>query len=460
MISKLQTYFIETWGCPMNVHDSERLEEHLRRAGLSPAEDSGTADIVLLNTCAVREKPVQKIHNRILQLAGQEDPPAIAVCGCVAQQEGEALLARSPQVALVLGPRKIERLPELLERVAAGERLVAAGFEDDPPAQPHLGYRASPFRGFVTVTEGCDEFCTFCVVPYTRGREASRPSRAILSEVVHLDAAGFSEVVLLGQTINSYRCPETGMGFAALLDAVASRREIPRIRFLTSHPRHFDDPLIETIARHANLSRYLHLPFQAGSDAILARMKRRYTRDEYLALIERIRRAVPDANLSTDVIVGFPGETEADFLQTLDLLETVRFGQVFAFAFSPRPRTPAARYADAVPAEVKRERLHQLFELTGRIERELNETLVGSIQDVLIEGESRRSADEWQGRGEDSRVVNFPKAGDDRPGDIVPVRITAAAAHSLHGEREPGPARHRCPERPADAPRAALPVAG
>ncbi len=441
---RLRTYFIETRGCPMNVHDSERLEGQLIASGLRPAADAGSADLVLLNTCAVRERPVQKIHGRIDQLARLPRPPAVAICGCVAQQEADALLERSASVVLVLGPRKVGRLAGLLHRVEQGERLVVTGFDETPGGDPHLGHHATPYRGMVTVTEGCDEFCTYCVVPYTRGREASRPVNAIAAEVGHLVAGGVSEILLLGQTINSYRCPQTGVGFAALLDRLASAGpHIPRLRFLTSHPRHFDDLLIETIAAHPHLSRYLHLPVQAGSDAVLSRMKRRYTRAEYLELIERIRQAVPEANLSTDVIVGFPGETEADFLQTLDLLETVRFGQVFAFAFSPRPRTPAARYADAVPEPVKKERLHRLFEVTDRIERELNETLVGTVQEVLIEGDSRRSGAEWQGRGADNRVVNFAKVGDDRPGDIVPVRITAAAAHSLHGDRIPAEPYHR-----------------
>jgi len=440
---RLRTYFIETRGCPMNVHDSERLEDQLLGSGLLPAEDAGSADLVLLNTCAVRERPVQKIHGRIDQLARLPKPPAVAVCGCVAQQEADGLLERSERVVLVLGPRKVDRLAGLLPRVKEGERLVVTGFDEAPPEDPHLGHRATPYRGMVTVTEGCDEFCTFCVVPYTRGREASRPADTIIAEVEHMLAGGVSEILLLGQTINSYRCPRTGVGFAGLLHRLASGPDIPRLRFLTSHPRHFDDRLIETIAEHQHLSRYLHLPVQAGSDTVLSRMKRRYTRAEYLELIERIRRAVPEANLSTDVIVGFPGETESDFLQTLDLLETVRFGQVFAFAFSPRPRTPAARYPDAVPAPVKKERLHRLFEVTDRIEHELNEALVGTIQDVLIEGDSRRSETEWRGRGADNRVVNLPKEGTDRPGDIVPVRITAAAAHSLHGERVPGEPYHR-----------------
>ncbi len=447
---RLRSFFIETWGCPMNVHDSERLADHLLRAGLTEASSSSEADLILLNTCAVREKPAQKIRNRVDQLSGTGNRPAIAVCGCVAQQEGQAFLEQSDSVVLVLGPRRLDQLGALLPRIAAGERLVVTGFDEAPPEDPHLGFRATPYRGMVTVAEGCDEFCTFCVVPYTRGREASRPLETVLAEVRYLVMGGVSEILLLGQTIDSYRCPRTGTDFAGLLAAVAEFPDLMRLRFLTSHPRHFNDRVIDVLTRYPHLSRYIHLPFQAGSDRVLARMKRRYTRGEYLDLIARIRRAIPSANLSTDVIVGFPGETEDDFSQTLELLQYVRFGQVFAFAYSPRPRTPAARYEDQVPETVKSDRLRRLFELTDRIERELNESLVGTVQEVLIDGDSRRSARDWQGRGADNRVINFPKTGDDAPGDIVPVRITAAGAHSLYGERLPGRPIHRF--RPASMP--------
>jgi tRNA-2-methylthio-N6-dimethylallyladenosine synthase len=254
--------------------------------------------------------------------------------------------------------------------------------------------------------------------------------------VHHLAGRGLREIELLGQTINAYRCPLGGGDFADLLDAVARVPGLERVRFITSHPSYFTDRLIDVLARHSKVSRYLHLPFQAGADEVLRRMHRRYTREEYLALVSAIRRAVPDVNLSTDVIVGFPGETEADFMQTLDLLETVRFGQVFAFAFSPRPNTPAARYRDQVPDAEKKIRLHRLFELTDRISVELNEALVGTTVPVLIDGDSRRDANDWQGRGEDNRVVNFPKTGHEGVGDTVGVRILRASAHSLGGEVE------------------------
>ncbi len=442
-----RTYSIETWGCQMNHHDTERLAGFFEQAGFQASDDPRKAGIVILNTCSVREKPVQKLLSRIGELSNQSPQPRIGVCGCVAQQEGEELLTRSPAVAFILGPGQVHRLPEALDALSRNQRIVLTGF--DPEAEYNFTtiFRKSSTRGMVTVIEGCNEYCTFCVVPYTRGPEISRPMDDVLREVRGLAASGLREIELLGQTINAYRCPVTGAGFPELLEAVARIEGPQRVRFITSHPRLFDDRLIEVLARYPHLSRYLHLPFQAGSDRILRRMRRRYTRQEYLDLVHRIRAAVPEINLSTDVIVGFPGETEEDFAETLDLLEEVRFGQVFAFAYSPRPRTPAARYADQVPPEVKKARLAALFERTDAISAELNRQLVGSLLPVLIDGESRRSPDDWQGRSEDNRVVNFPKTPGSGVGEIVRVRITRATAHSLYGE---------C----VDPPVVALPLAG
>jgi len=418
----------------MNRHDSERLEGCLRRCGLASAPSAAAADVVVLNTCSVREKPVQKIISRIGELAKRPSVPVIGVCGCVAQQEGEQLLSRSPAVGFVIGPGQIPRIGEALEAVISGETSVITGFDSDTPYDFEAIHRSGSTRTMVTVIEGCDQYCTFCVVPYTRGREMSRPLDEVLEEVQRLARAGAREVELLGQTINAYRCPRSEADFAHLLDVVARVDGLDRVRFVTSHPRLVDDRLIEVMVRHESVSRYLHLPFQAGSDRILKRMHRRYTRQEYLDILARIRAAIPRVNLSTDVIVGFPGETEDDFQQTMDLLEEVRFGQVFGFVFSPRPHTPAARYADTVPEAVKKRRLHGLFKVTDRISLELNQELVGTVVGVLIDGTSRRSEADWQGRGEDNRVVNFPRQGNESIGDIVPVRITRAGAHSLYGE--------------------------
>jgi tRNA-2-methylthio-N6-dimethylallyladenosine synthase len=432
----MRSFFIETWGCQMNHHDSERLEGQLRRHGLEPATEAERADLILLNTCSVRDRPVRKIASRIGELGRRSPAPMVGVCGCVAEQEGRALLDRSPLVRFVLGPGQIGRLGEALHAVARGDRPLLVGFDHASEVDRREVARRSRTRGMITVIEGCDEFCTFCIVPYTRGRERSRPMTEIIDEARGIVAGGAREIELLGQTINSYRCPVSGAGFAELLDAVAELPGLDRIRYVTSHPRHFDDRLIDVLARRPAVSRYLHLPVQSGSDRVLRRMHRRYTREEFLALVSRIRSAVPAINLSTDVIVGFPGETDEDFVATLDLIERVRFGQVFGFAFSPRPRTPAARYPDQVPEALRNERLQRLFQLTDRITLELNRSLVGTLSRVLIDGRSRRDPEVWQGRGEDNRVVNIPRTGGETIGDVVEARIVRAAAHSLIGEVE------------------------
>jgi tRNA-2-methylthio-N6-dimethylallyladenosine synthase len=429
----MRSFFIETWGCQMNQHDSELIEGQLREHGMIRAETADQSDLVILNTCSVRERPMLKIVSRIGALEKLPEPPVIGVCGCVAQQEGSSLLKRSPRVGFVLGPGQIGRVGEAVASVRQGERAVLTDFDAEREFNFNTIFRKSETRGMVTVVEGCNEFCTFCIVPYTRGREVSRTLDEVLAEVRFLAANGLKEVELLGQTINAYSCPSSDAVFADLLESVAAVPGIHRVRYITSHPRHFDDRLIDVIASNPTVSRYLHLPFQAGSNRILKKMHRRYTREDYLELIQRLRDAVPDINLSTDVIVGFPGESEGDFKQTLDLLERIRFGQVFAFAFSPRPRTPAARYDGMVEEETKKTRLHRLFEITDRISSELNQDLIGATVPVLIDGDSRRDSRHWQGRGDDNRVVNFPKTGREVIGDIVEVRIERAGAHSLAG---------------------------
>jgi tRNA-2-methylthio-N6-dimethylallyladenosine synthase len=437
----MRSFFIETWGCQMNQHDSELIEGQLREHGMAAASAPSDADLVILNTCSVRERPMQKIVSRIGALAKFPHPPTIGVCGCVAQQEGVALLTRSQRVGFVLGPGQIGRVGEAVRAVEQGGRPVLTGFDAERDHNYHSIFRKSSTRGMVTVVEGCNEFCTFCIVPYTRGREVSRTLKDVIAEVRQLAAAGLQEVELLGQTINAYRCPETGSDFADLLAEVAVTPGLARVRYITSHPRHFSPRLIDVLSAYPQVSRYLHLPFQSGANEILHRMHRRYTREEFLELVVRLREAVPDINISTDVIVGFPGETEGHFAQTMDLLAEIRFGQVFAFAFSPRPRTPAARYENHLSESAKKERLHRLFALTDQISSELNQELVGSEVSVLIDGDSRRDSEHWQGRGEDNRVVNFAKCGREEVGDIVDVRITRAGAHSLVGERCSGDGR-------------------
>ena len=435
----LSSYYVETWGCQMNVLDSQHLAGVLERQGLSPSGAPETADVVLLNTCSVREKAVQKVLSRLGELDHLRQrgghPKVVGLCGCVAEQEGARLLARSRVLSFVLGPGKFSQLPGLLDQVEAGSRPVVQGFEgSERDYDADLIVRPSSARQFVTAIHGCNQHCTFCVVPYTRGREVSRPLAEIVSEVRRLVELGAREVTLLGQTINAYRCPVSGADLAALLAAVGAIDGLWRVQFITSHPAFFTPRLIEALGQTPRLGSYLHLPFQAGSDRILKRMHRRYTSQQYRDLIAAIRAAAPSLTLSTDVIVGFPGESEEDFAETLRLVEELRFGQLYGFIYSPRPRTPASRYPDAVPREVAGERLERLFELQGEIQLALNQSLIGSRVEVLIDGPAKRGA-LWHGRGADNRVVNMPPWEGIAAGQPVQVTIVAATAHALFGER-------------------------
>lgn len=445
----MKTYWIETWGCQMNVLDSEYLAGMLQASGLAPVDDPKEADVVLLNTCAVREKAVQKVLSRLGELrflkqaAGK--PEVIGLCGCVAEQEGARALAKSQVLDFVLGPGRIAQLPLALEAVNKGRRLSLTGFEETRDLDAHLIARTHKARQYVTVIHGCNQHCTFCIVPYTRGREISRPLGHVVDEVKALVARGALEVTLLGQTINAYRCPETGADFADLLAAVCEVEGLWRVQFITSHPKFFDDKLIRAIGYLPRLGTYLHLPFQAGSNRILKAMRRRYTREEYLELVAKLREARADLALSTDVIVGFPGETEEDFEQTMDLVEKIKFSQLYGFIFSPRPKTPAAKYPERVPRAVASARLERLFAAQAAMALSLNQACIGKVFDVLVDGPAKRGEGLWQGRGEDHRVVNFPGWEGIAPGQLVPIRITGATAHALLGERAQAEARGDVP---------------
>ncbi len=434
----METYFIETWGCQMNVLDSQRLEGLLQRRGLSRVARPEEADVAVLNTCSVREKAVQKVLSRLGELHGVRraggKPTAIGLCGCVAEQEGARLLARSHALSFVLGPGRIAQLPAALDAVAAGQRVSVTGFEPVHDYEAHLIARGSGARQFVTVIEGCNQHCTFCVVPYTRGRESSRPLTEVVREVQTVAAAGAKEITLLGQTVNAYRCPASGADFGDLLQAVGATEAAWRIQFVTSHPKFFTDNMIEKIAKTPRLGTYLHLPIQAGSNAVLKRMHRRYTREEYLDLVARIRSAMPEVTLSTDVIVGFPGETEADFLETLAVVGSVRFGQLYGFAYSARPRTPALGYPGQVSRAEAGERLERLFEAQSSVQIELNQALIGRSVEILVDGPAKRGSEVWQGRGPDNRVVNVPGWPGIAHGQVAEVVISGATAHSLLGE--------------------------
>lgn len=432
-------YLVQTFGCQMNVHDSRRIEEVLGAAGYAPTDDAEVADLIVVNTCSVREKA----EHKLMSLLGTLNPQygakerRIVVAGCVAQQEGEALLKKAPHVDLVLGPDNIPELPQLLEEAAAGAPPRARTvFDDEDPrflrARPKGGAEVT---SFVTVMKGCDERCTFCIVPTTRGAERCRPLAEVLAEVRHLVDYGFREIELLGQTINHWREPGGGEDFADLLTAVAAVPGVERLRFITSYPRDFTDRMIRAFAEHETVCPYLHLPVQSGSNPVLKRMGRGYTVESYLDLVERIRAARPDAVLSTDLIVGFPGETEEQFRETVDLVERVRFGSLYAFKYSPRPGTAAPRLDGHVPVEEANRRLNDLFAVQTGIQEELNRALVGETFEVIVTGWGKEPGHQT-GRTPCHRKVSFP-AGEAPAelGTIVPVTVERAYPHSLVGAR-------------------------
>ena len=434
------SYFVETWGCQMNVLDSQRLEGILLQRGLIRARTAAEADVLLLNTCSVREKAVQKVLSFLGELrhaqAPSGSPRIVGLCGCVAEQEGERLLRRGLGLSFVLGPGRVGQLGAALDAVSAGKRISFTGFSATQDYDAHLIARGAAARQYVTVVHGCNQHCTFCIVPYTRGHEASRPVTEIVREAREIVAAGGREITLLGQTVNAYRCPASGSDLADLVVEVAAIDDLWRVQFLTSHPKFFTDKMIDKLASIPKLGKCLHVPFQSGSDLILKRMHRGYSRDQYLALVGRLRAAIPDLTLSADAIVGFPGESEEDFAATLSVVEETGFGQLFGFLYSPRPRTPACRYLDRVPRTVASERLERLFAAQSAIQLALNTRLIGRPVEVLVDEPAKRGSELWQGRGEDKRVINFPAWEGIRAGDLAIIEVTGATTHALLGARK------------------------
>jgi tRNA-2-methylthio-N6-dimethylallyladenosine synthase len=430
--------FVETWGCQMNELDSQRMVGQLMQQGVLPTKDPAEADLILLNSCSVREKAVHKVYSRLGEyrlLRKDRAELLIGLCGCVAQQEGEAALARVPDLDFVLGPGRVGELAQVVARRRAGERVVATGFPRERSYDIDAVARQGEYKGMVTIIEGCNKNCTFCIVPQTRGPESSRPLADVLCEVRHLLDYGFAEIELLGQTVNHWREPGGEADFADLLAAVATLPGLQRLRFVTSFPRDFTPRMVEQIGRHRNICPYLHLPVQSGSDPVLRRMGRGYTRAEYVDLVGQLRRARPDLALSTDLIVGFPGETEEDFAATLSLVEEVRFASLFAFQYSPRPGTAAPRLDGAVAAPVAAERLQRLLALQESIQREINQGLVGEKLEVLVTGWGRQPGTQT-GRTPCHRIVHFPSHDSPAPlGTITRVQIEAAFPHSLLGSR-------------------------
>jgi tRNA-2-methylthio-N6-dimethylallyladenosine synthase len=438
-------YLIETFGCQMNVHDSERMAGLLEQAGFEATEDALDADVVVINTCSVRERAEEKLYTRLgeLRMLGVEHghDPIVAVAGCVAQQEGDAILKRSAGVAdVILGTQQIRRLPMLVQQ-AAIERHPAVSLEplDDVTWPLGVTRRSDPVKAYVTIIEGCNEFCSFCVVPYTRGHERMRPKADILAEVREAAATGHREVQLLGQIVNHYAAPDDAMcDFTGLLEAVHAVDGIERIRFASPHPRHVSTRFLEAMTRLPKVCRHLHLPVQSGSTRILEAMRRRYSRERYLDLVAEIRETVPDVALSTDMIVGFPGESAADFEATLSLTAAVRYHSMFSFKYSPRPNTLAdKRLPDDVDEAEKTRRIVALQALQREIQSELNAALVGRTVDVLVDAGSRRRDTELTGRTSTNVVVNLPGPAA-WIGRTLPVRVERAGPHSVWGRIDNG----------------------
>ena len=434
-------YLIETFGCQMNVHDSERMAGLLEQAGFEATNEAVDADVVVINTCSVRERAEEKLYTRLGELrqmaAEQGHNPIVAVAGCVAQQEGDAILRRLPGVAdVILGTQAIRRLPMLVEQAAAGRRpVVNLDPYDDVTFPLGVTRRADPLKAYVTIIEGCNEFCSFCVVPYTRGHERMRPKADILAEVRQAAGTGHREVQLLGQIVNHYDAPDDpSCDFSGLLEAIHEVDGIERIRFASPHPRHVSARFLETMARLPKICRHLHLPVQSGSTRVLDAMRRRYTRDSYLELVGRIREYLPEVALSTDMIVGFPGETGADFDETMTLTAAVRYHSMFSFKYSPRPNTLAAkRLPDDVAEDEKTRRIVALQALQRDIQSGLNARLVGTTVDVLVDAASRRRETELSGRTSTNVVVNLPGPAA-WIGRTLPVRVERAGPHSVWGQ--------------------------
>jgi tRNA-2-methylthio-N6-dimethylallyladenosine synthase len=427
----------------MNAHDSERIAGLLEADGYARTEAAADADVIVINTCSVRERAEEKLFTRLgeIRSLGQREGrhPVVAVTGCVAQQEGASIVRRSPLVDVVVGTQALKQLPVLLDNARAGTRAPAIDVNpyEDVSFPFGLTRRDDPVKAYVTIIEGCNDFCSFCVVPYTRGHERMRPATEILAEVRHAADTGRREVQLLGQIVNHYRAPDLAdCDFPTLLELVHDTPGIERIRFASPHPRHTSDRLIEAIRHLPKVAKHLHLPVQSGSTRVLGAMRRRYTRESYLELVARLRDAVPGIALSTDVIVGFPGETRGEFEDTLSLVEAVRFHSMFSFKYSPRPRTLASkRLIDDVPEPEKTRRIVELQGLQRTIQGELLAEMVGKLYGVLIDSKSRRRATEVAGRTSGNTIVNLP--GDTALiGRIVPARVTEAGPNSLRGHLE------------------------
>lgn len=433
-----KTFYLETFGCQMNAHDSEKVIGTLQQQGYRQVKSEEEAGLILYNTCSIRDKAEQKVFHRLNDYKRlHREGKRFGVLGCVAQQEGEKIFERAPYVSLVSGSASYRRLPELLTRLEAGESRIT-GLDDrqtEETFETEFTARQNPYRGYITIIEGCDKFCSYCVVPYTRGKERSRSASSVLAEARRIADHGYTEIQLLGQNVNSYRDPEGKSSFAELLAAVGQVPGIRRVRFTTSHPRDFTQDIVEAIDAVPTLCDHVHLPVQSGSSRVLKMMAREYTREWYLERISWMKNARRTISLSTDVIVGFPGETEEDFIQTVDLLDEVQYDCVFGFKYSPRPNTPALTMIDSIPDNEKARRLQVLLDRQREIQRINYSKHIGEIMEVMVEGVNPGRG-QIAGRSTQNKPVNFTssQAIAPAPGSYVQVRITGAFPNSLVGE--------------------------
>ncbi|HWA94457.1 MAG TPA: tRNA (N6-isopentenyl adenosine(37)-C2)-methylthiotransferase MiaB [Terracidiphilus sp.] len=433
-----KTFYIETFGCQMNAHDSEKVIGTLEHEGYAQVETEEEADLILYNTCSIRDKAEQKVFHRLNDYKKfYKQGKRFGVLGCVAQQEGEKIFERAPYVSLVSGSASYRRLPEMLERLEAGEHRIT-GLDDrqtEETFETEFTARQNPYRGYITIIEGCDKFCAYCVVPYTRGKERSRGSFSVLAEARRIADQGLTEIQLLGQNVNSYRDPEGKMSFAELLAAVGEVPGIRRVRFTTSHPRDFTKDIVEAIDAVPSLCDHVHLPVQSGSSRVLKMMAREYTREWYLERIAWIRAAKRKISLSTDIIVGFPGETPDDFIETMNLLAEVEYDCVFGFKYSARPNTPALTMIDSISETEKSRRLQVLLDRQREIQRVNFNKHIGEVMEVMVEG-MNPARGQVAGRSSQNKPVNFTTAHPiaPAPGSYLKVMITAAFPNSLVGE--------------------------
>ena len=447
-VPKDRRVYFEVFGCQMNKLDSELMLESLTERGYQLTHDADEAGVILYNTCSVREHAEQRAVSRMSsfkQRKRQEPDLVLGLLGCVAQHKKEELLRRIPFLDIVVGTREFQRIPDLIEEVRGSkERLLATEMDSPLEFVRRRNLGPNPWHAYVSVMRGCDMVCSYCIVPTTRGKEVSRPPEEILAEITRLASSGVREITLLGQTVNSYgKRLGTGIGLHTLLEGIEGIDGIERCHFITSHPRFMRPKLITAMAECSKVMEYLHLPVQSGSDTVLARMKRTYDREFYLRTIDRLREKIPDVTLATDFIVGFPGETEGEFEESLSLVEEVGFDHSYVFQYSPRPGTESADHkVDDVPGGVKKERNHRLLEAVGKTGAERNSRFVGRTVEVLVEGRSKSDPDRMSGRARDHRITVFGRSADDRPGSFVAVEIEDATSVTLYGRRIAGPSDH------------------